>query len=69
MAINERRDYLLDKLRAKTLDEEEAIELRMMLENEKKNAISIGDIAVVLAIAILLGLLADYLSKHKFRFW
>jgi ApbE superfamily uncharacterized protein (UPF0280 family) len=68
MPINDRREYLLDRLRAKEITPTEAVELRQILEKEKKTAINLGDIALVFAVTIMLGLLADHLSKSKFSF-
>jgi hypothetical protein len=63
----ERREYLLDKLRKKTLDTNEISELQQILENERNRGINIGDIAIVMGALIILGLIADYTSKKKFN--
>jgi hypothetical protein len=62
-----RRDYLLDRLRDKTIERDEAIELKNILEKEKSEAINVGDIAVIIGLTILLGLVLEYLSKKKFN--
>ena len=63
----ERREYLLDKLRKKTLDTNEISELQQILENERNRGINIGDVAIVMGALIILGLIADYTSKKKFN--
>jgi hypothetical protein len=63
-----RRDYLINKLRDKTLTNEEAIELQRILKDERNKAVhGVGesDAFIVLGAGILLGLVADYLSKNK----
>jgi hypothetical protein len=60
-----RKNYLLDKFRNDQIDVEQAIELRNLLEQEKHQASSIGDLILVLSISMLLVLVADYISKEK----
>ena len=60
-----RKNYLLDKFRNDQIDVEQAIELRNLLEQEKNQASSIGDLILVLSISMLLVLVADYISKEK----
>jgi hypothetical protein len=60
-----RREYLLDRLRDKSITWDQAIELRNILEDEKQRAFKLGDVAVLLGVLILLGLVLDYLSKNK----
>lgn len=60
-----RKNYLLDKFRNDQIDVEQAIELRNLLEQEKDQASSIGDLILVLSISMLLVLVADYISKEK----
>jgi hypothetical protein len=62
----ERREDLLDKLRNRTIRTDEAIELRGLLENEKNRAIDLGDIAAIFAVTILLGFVAEYITKGNF---
>jgi hypothetical protein len=59
-----RRDYLINKLRDKTLTNEEGIELQRILKDERNRAAH-GDALIALGAGILLGVLADYLSKNK----
>lgn len=60
-----RREYLLDRLRDKSITWDQAIELRNILEDEKQKAFKLGDVAVLVGVLILLGLVLDYLSKNK----
>ena len=58
-----RRKELTEKLETRTLNVQEAEELRQLLEKEKKQATSTGDVVTVIAIAILIGLVVGHLSK------
>ncbi len=63
-----RREYLLDRLKDKTITENEALELQKILYDERNRAahgIGERDAFIVLGAGILLGLVADYLSKNK----
>jgi hypothetical protein len=60
-----RREYLLDRLRDGSIERNDALELKNILEKEKTEAIHVGDIAVIFGIAILLGLVIEQLSKKK----
>ena len=67
-SLVERREYLITRLRDKTLTNEEAIELQHILKDERNRAIhGVGErnALIVLGAGILLGLVADYLSKNK----
>lgn len=61
-----RREHLLDKLKNHTIEKDEAIELRNLLQKEQSEATTLGNLAIVIGTSILLGLLADHLSKNKF---
>lgn len=61
-----RREYLLDKLKTKTINDNEPIELRDILQREQSQTTNLGNLAIVIGTNILLGLVADYLSKNKF---
>jgi hypothetical protein len=60
-----RKNYLLDRFRDDQIDVKDAIELRNLLEQEKDEASSIGDLILVFSISMLLVLVADYISKEK----
>ncbi|MGH9953653.1 MAG: hypothetical protein ACRD5J_18715 [Nitrososphaeraceae archaeon] len=62
------RDSLIEKFRLGPLEVLEAEELIRILEKEKKQAIQLGDIAFLFGIAMLLGVLIDYVSNKK-SFW
>ena len=60
------KNELLDKLKNDSLTWDDALELKKILENEKKQATELGDMVVVLGIALLLALVVDYLlSKNS----
>lgn len=59
-----RRQELTDKLKARNLPRNEAEELQSLLEKEKIQASSTGDVLAVLAIAVLIGLVIAYLAKE-----
>jgi len=60
-----RRVELTEKLKTKVLGTNEADELKVILEKEKKKATTGGDLLAVLAIAFLIGLVIEYLSDEK----
>ena len=64
----ETKDHLIEKFRTGSLDIHEAEELIRILEKEKQQAIELGAIALLFAIALLLGVVIDYLSNKK-SFW
>ena len=59
------RDRLIDKFREGPLTISEAEALRDILEKEKRQAIELGDIALLFGIVLLLGVVIDYLSNQK----
>jgi hypothetical protein len=62
------RDILIEKFRIGPLEVPEAEELIRILEKEKKQAIQLDDITLLFGIAMLLGVLIDYVSNKK-SFW
>jgi uncharacterized membrane protein (DUF373 family) len=52
-------------LRDRTLTQDEAIELRKILEIEKERAISLNDVIAIGAILFLLGAVVLFLSENK----
>ncbi|GEM_PF-2476884 len=60
-----RRQELTEKLRMRVLTINEAEELRQLLEMEKNQATSLGDVIGALAVLVLIGLVIDYLSGDK----
>lgn len=61
-----RREYLLDKLKNHIIEKSEAIELQNILQREQTEATTLGNLAIIIGTSILLGLVADHLSKNKF---
>lgn len=59
------RDRLIDKFREGPLTISEAEALRDILEKEKRQAIELGDIALLFGVVLLLGVVIDYLSNQK----
>lgn len=59
------RDRLIDKFREGPLTISEAEALRDILEKEKRQALELGDIALLFCIVLLLGVVIDYLSNQK----
>jgi hypothetical protein len=59
------RDHLIDKFRDGPLTVPEAEELKCILEREKRQAIELGDIALLFGILLLLGVVIDYISNQK----
>jgi hypothetical protein len=59
------RDRLIDKFREGPLTISEAEALRDILEKEKRQAIELGDIALLFGLVLLLGVVIDYLSNQK----
>jgi uncharacterized membrane protein YraQ (UPF0718 family) len=59
---------LLSKLEKRTLKQNEAAELRTILEKERKEAATLGDIVAVIIIGILIAavisLLTDLISEN-----
>ena len=60
----QRIKYLANKLSNKTLTQNEAIELRRLLEAQEREAVHDGNFLVVMAIAFLLGLVIGYLANE-----
>ena len=59
------RDCPIDKFRNAPLTVPEAQRLETILEKEKRQAIELGDIALLFGVVLLLGVVIDYLSKQK----
>ena len=57
-----RRRYLTEKLKKGTITYEEAVELHNILEKEKKIAEEQRDFLALIAVVLLLGMVAAYLS-------
>lgn len=55
--------YLASRLSNKTITTNEALELRMLLEQQEREAVHDGNFLVVMAIGFLLGLVIGYLAK------
>jgi hypothetical protein len=55
--------YLANRLSDKTITSKEAKELRMLLEQQEREAVHDGNFLVVMAIGFLLGLVIGYLAK------
>jgi hypothetical protein len=71
-----RREDLLIKFKEERISQEEAIELRNLLEREKQEAAEAGEFVVFLGIVLLLGLVIAFVSgedkrkkKKKKRLW
>ena len=60
-----RREYLIQRLRDRTIRPEEAQELRMMLEEERNQAMDVNDVLALFAIAGLLLILAGLLLDNR----
>jgi hypothetical protein len=56
-------EYLLSKLKQKTLQREEALELQSILEREKDEAFRIGDFILAMGAVFLLAALIGYLAE------
>lgn len=63
--IVERRRYLTQKLKAGTITHDEAVELNEILEKELEEAKVMNDVLAIVAILLLLGLVAAFLSKSS----
>ena len=61
----QRKEDLTQKLGIKVLNPNEADELKGLLEEEKKEAVSLGDLAKALGVIFLLALLVAYLTDEK----
>ena len=61
----QRKEDLTQKLEIKVLNPSEADELKGLLEEEKKEAVSLGDLAKALGAIFLLALLVAYLTDEK----
>ncbi len=62
--IKQRQEFT-EKLRTKTLTKDEAEKLKQLLEKERTEATSLGDVFVVLGIAVLIGLIIAYLAGDR----
>jgi len=58
----QRKQDLTQKLQSKVLNSNEADELKGLLEVEKNEAVSLGDLAKVLGLILLIGLVVAYLK-------
>ncbi|MBI5146784.1 MAG: hypothetical protein HZA84_06140 [Thaumarchaeota archaeon] len=61
----QKRQELTEKLKTKVLTVNEGEELKRLLEKEKEQATSLGDIIAVLGIAFLIGLVIAFLADDK----
>ena len=68
-----RREDLLIKFKEERISQEEAIELRNLLEREKQEEAEAGEFVVFLGIVLLLGLVIAFVSgedkRKKKRLW
>ncbi|WP_299290351.1 hypothetical protein [Nitrosopumilus sp.] len=60
----QRKQELTQKLQTRVLNPIEADELKGLLEEEKKEAVSLGDVGKVFGIILLLGLVVAFLSDR-----
>jgi thiol:disulfide interchange protein len=60
-----RRQQLTEKLSMRTLTRAEAEELKGLLEKEKVQATSLGDVIAILGIAFLIGLVIAFLADDR----
>ena len=61
----QRKQDLTQKLETRVLTPPEANELTDLLEQEKKDALSLGDFAKALAVIFLIGLVIAYLTDEN----
>jgi len=61
----QKRQELTEKLKTKVLTVNEGEELKKLLEKEKVQATSLGDIIAVLGIAFLIVLVIEFLTDKK----
>ncbi len=61
----QRRQELTEKLKTHVMNVNEAHELKQLLEKEKEQATSLGDIIAILGIAFLIGLVIAYIADNK----
>ncbi len=62
--IQQRQEFT-EKLRAKTLTKNEAEKLKQLLEKERTEATSLGDVIALLGIAVLIGMIIAYLAGDR----
>lgn len=62
------KDSLIEKFRTGPLELREAEALIRILKKEKQQALELGDIALLFGVAVLLGVLINYVSNKK-SFW
>ena len=60
-----RRQDLTEKLSMRTLSRPEADELKTLLEMERAQATTLGDLVGIIAVGLLLGLLLDYILRDR----
>ena len=60
-----RKEELTQKLQRQIITIDEAIELRHLLEAEKQEAVSLGDLVKALGIIFLIGLVIAFLTDDK----
>jgi D-Tyr-tRNAtyr deacylase len=60
-------EVMLRKLREKRLEQQEAQKLRTYLEEEKEQALTVGDFVLAMAAGLLLVGIAEYLSGYFFK--
>jgi len=61
----QRKNELTQKLQTTVISPPEASELKIILEQEKKDAVSLGDIAKAIGLILLIGLVVAYLTDNK----
>jgi hypothetical protein len=61
----ETKNILIEKFRTQDLTVPEAQELKRILEKEQQQAIQVGDVALIVAIGLLLGTVIDYLYSKR----
>ena len=61
----QKRQELTEKLKTKVLTVNEGEELKKLLEKEKVQATSLGDVIAVLGIAFLIVLVIEFLTDKK----
>jgi hypothetical protein len=61
----ERRQELTEKLRTRTLTRSEAEELKILLEKERVQATSLGDVIAIIGIVFLIGLVIAFLADDR----
>jgi hypothetical protein len=63
----DRRDKLYQKFKTGSIEPEEIVELKQILENERYIAMGEGDIPIVLSITTILAEINEYTEKESIR--